>query len=467
MFIKETYIERRERLVKKIGRGIGIFLGNMDSPKDYADNCYKFSQDSTFSYFFGLDRAGLIGVIDFEKNLTYISGTDFTLGDMVWMGEQPSILDEAEKVGVVNFIPLADFNIWWNNFSQGREIMFIKPHRAENLLALTEILAWPLNDVRKHESVELLKGVIELRSIKTPQEIGEIERAVNVTRLMHLKAMELVKEGVYEYEIAAEVDAVAALHDCTTSFHTICTTHGEVLHNHNYSGKLKDGDILLLDCGAKTRSGYCGDMTTTIPVSGKYSKRQREIYNILIEMFDAAVSKLKPGINFRVAHDAACRVLIDRFLELGFLKGDREEIFENSAHALFFPHGLGHMLGMDVHDMENYGENFVGYGQAERDKRFGFRSLRLGRELEPGYVFTVEPGIYFIPRLIADWKERGICSEFLNFPKIEEYIGFGGMRYEGDFLIAENGAVRLGEKMPKAAHEVEEIMRELKAPILF
>lgn len=467
MFRKEIYIERREKLSEKMGKGIGIFLGNVDSPRDYADNCYNFAQDSTFRYFFGMDRVNLVGIIDFEKNLTYVSGTDYTLGDMIWMGEQPTIKEEAERFGILNFIPMADFNIWFDNFSKEREIVFIKPHRAENLLMLTEILAWPLNDVKKHESQNLLEAIIEMRNCKNSYEIEEIEKAVNVTRLMHLKAMELAESGVYEYEIAAAVEAVAASHNCTPAFHTICSVHGEVLHNHNHGGLLKEGEILLLDCGAKTASGYCGDMTTSIPVSGKYSPRQKEIYNILIEMFDAAVSKLAREISFKEAHNAACRVLIERFSELGLLKGDREAIFENSAHALFFPHGLGHMLGMDVHDMENYGENLVGYGNEERDTRFGFRSLRLGRKLKPGYVFTVEPGIYFIPRLIADWKERGICHEFLNFEKIEEYVGFGGMRYEGDFLVTENGVRRLGEKMPKTAHEIESLMHELKAPIIF
>lgn len=459
MFNREIYVERRGELSEKMKKGLGIFLGNVDSPIDYADNCYSFAQDSTFRYFFGMERAELIGVIDFENGESYISGKDFTLGDMIWMGEQNTIAKEMEKFGIENFITSENFENWFKNFSAGREVEFILPHRCENLLKLGDILEKDYKALENLESVRLKKSIIEMRNIKKSEEIVEMEIATDVTRLMHLKAMEMARAGVKEYEIAAAVEAVAKAHNCTTSFQIICSTHGEVLHNHDHSGTLKDGDLLLLDCGAKTSLGYCGDMTTTIPVGGKFSEKQKKIYNILIEMFDSAVDKLQLGKNFREAHDAACRKLIEKFKELGILKGESEEIFENSAHALFFPHGLGHMIGMDVHDMENYGENLVGYGdENKRDTRFGFRSLRMGRTLEPGFVFTVEPGIYFIPRLIQDWKERGHNNQYIDYQILEEYINFGGMRYEGDFLMEKNGARRLGKIMPKTWEEIESSM---------
>ncbi|MGL4402176.1 MAG: aminopeptidase P family protein [Fusobacteriaceae bacterium] len=459
MFNKEIYVERRKKLSEKMVNGLGIFLGNSDSPIDYTDNCYSFSQDSTFRYFFGMDRVGLIGVIDFETGESYISGKDFTLGDMIWMGEQSTIEQEKEKFGIENFVPADKFEIWFQNFKGEKQIHFILPHRCENLLKLSDILGENHREMEKLQSLELKKSIISMRNIKSSEEIEEMEKATDVTRLMHLKAMEMAQAGMKEYEIAGAVEAVAKTHNCTLSFQIICSVHGEVLHNHDHSRTLKEGDLLLLDCGAKTSLGYCGDMTTTIPVGGKFSPKQKKIYDILIEMFDAAVGKLEIGKNFRESHDAACRKLIERFKELGILKGNKEEIFENSAHALFFPHGLGHMIGMDVHDMENYGENLVGYGDENaRDTRFGFRSLRMGRNLEEGFVFTVEPGIYFIPRLIQDWKERGYNSQYINFNTLEEYMDFGGMRYEGDFLVEKKGLRRLGKSMPKTPEEIEKIM---------
>ncbi|MGL6130518.1 MAG: aminopeptidase P N-terminal domain-containing protein [Fusobacteriaceae bacterium] len=459
MFDKQIYLERRKKLSEKMMNGVGIFLGNTDSPIDYADNCYDFNQDSTFKYFFGMDRAGLIAIIDFENGESYISGKDFTLGDMIWMGEQTLISEERKTFGIENFISSEEFQEWFKVFSERKKIHFILPHRSENLLKLSDILEKNYKDLKSLESLEIKKAIIEMRNIKTCAEVSELEKATDVTRLMHLKAMEMAKAGVKEYEIAGAVEAIAKTHDCTLSFQIICSTHGEVLHNHSHSGVLKDGDLLLLDCGAKTSSGYCGDMTTTVPVGGKFNETQKKIYNILIEMFDSAVEKLEIGKNFRDAHNAACKKLIERFKELGILKGDSDEIFQNSAHALFFPHGLGHMIGMDVHDMENYGENLVGYGDENiRDTRFGFRSLRMGRKLEKGFVFTVEPGVYFIPRLIQDWKERDYNSEFINFNILEEYLNFGGMRYEGDFIMEEKKARRLGKPMPKSWQEIESTM---------
>lgn len=467
MFNKKVYVERREELCKIMKKGIGVFLGNGDSPKNYLDNCYEFSQDSTFLYYFGLNRANLVAVIDFSNGDTYISGVDFTLDDMIWMGEQKTILECSKEYGINKFIQDKKLKEFILDKSEGtdeddedyyQEILYIEPYRADLTIKLAELLDIEISEVLTYSSLKLKKAVIQQRNIKSQEEIVEIERAVNITREMHLKAMEIIRPDIYEYEIKAEVEKVAEKYNCTTSFQTIATIHGETLHNHNYNNLLKEGDILLLDCGARTELGYCGDMTTVIPVSGKFSEKQKEIYGILIEMFDAAVSKLKPEVEYREAYLASSKVLIEGMKRLGMLTGQTEEILEKGAHALFFPHGLGHMLGMDVHDCENLGEEYVGYDEGKsRDKRPGHGSLRLARTLKVGHVFTVEPGIYFIPRFIENWKSKGLFKEHLNYSEIEKYSDFGGMRYEGDFVITEESSRRLGDRMPKLYTEVEEL----------
>lgn len=470
MFDKKIYVERRNELCKKMTKGIGLFLGNGESPRNYVDNCYEFSQDSTFLYYFGLDRANLVGIIDFSTGETYVSGVDFTLDDMIWMGTQETILEEAKKYGISKFIQdkkLKDFVL---DKSEGtdeddedyyQEILYIEPYRADLTIKLAELLDIEVQEVLTYSSLKLKKAVIDQRNIKSPEEIAEIEKAVNVTREMHLKAMSVIKPGMYEYEVKAEVEKIAVQHGCSTSFHTIATVRGETLHNHNSNNLMEEGQLFVLDCGARTKSGYCGDMTTAVPVSGKFNDRQREIYNILIEMFDSSVAKLKPEIEYREAYLAASRALIEGMKRLGMLVGDTEEILEKGAHAILFPHGLGHMLGMDVHDCENLGEDFVGYDEGKkRDTRPGHRSLRLARTLKVGHVFTVEPGIYFIPRLIENWKSKELFKEHIKYEEIEKYSDFGGMRYEGDFVITEDSARRLGENMPKLYTEIEELMNK-------
>lgn len=470
MFDKKIYVERRNELCKKMTKGIGLFLGNGESPRNYADDCYEFSQDSTFLYYFGLNRANLVGIIDFSTGETYVSGVDFTLDDMIWMGTQETILEEAKKYGISKFIQEKKLKDFVLDKSEGtdddaedyyQEILYIEPYRADLTIKLSELLDIEVQEVLTYSSLKLKKAVIDQRNIKSLEEIAEIEKAVNVTREMHLKAMSVIKPGMYEYEIKAEVERIAVKYNCTPSFQTIATVHGETLHNHHYNNIMKEGQLFVLDCGARTNSGYCGDMTTVVPVSGKFNDRQKEIYNILIEMFDASVTKLKPEVEYREAYLAASRALIEGMKRLGMLVGETEEILEKGAHSILFPHGLGHMLGMDVHDCENLGEDFVGYDEGKkRDTRPGHRSLRLARTLKVGHVFTVEPGIYFIPRLIENWKSKGLFKEHIKYEEIEKYSDFGGMRYEGDFVITEDSARRLGENMPKLYTEIEELMNK-------
>lgn len=460
MFNKQIYIERRYKLKSIIKSGVIILPGNQESPRNYKGNDYPFEQDSTFLYYFGINLPNLIGVIDVDNNSEYIFGTDFTIDDIVWMGEQKLLKEFSKDVGVENFIEMKDLNNFCQKFlEEKREILFLPQYRAETILQISKLFNLDPFNFEKFISEKLIKAVVSQRNIKSDEEIKEIENSVNITRKMHLEAMKITKPGMKEYEVVAALEAVAAQHNCSVSFHTIFTKNGETLHNHYHGHTLKEGDIVILDCGARNENGYCGDMTTSFPVSGKFSDHQKDIYSLLIEMFEKAESLIKPGINYKEVHLEVCKVLTRGMIKRGLMRGDVEKAVEAGAHAIFMPHGLGHMLGLDVHDMEGLGEDYVGYEEFPRDMQFGLKSLRLARELKPGFIFTVEPGIYFIPELIKRWKKAEKFTEFLNYDIIEKYIDFGGMRYEGDFLITETGARRLGEKMPKYDFEIENIMK--------
>lgn len=460
MFDKKVYIERREKLKDILKGGVVIFPGNQESPRNYRGNDYHFEQDSTFLYYFGMNIPNLIGVIDIDNNKEYIFGTDFTLDDIVWMGEQKLLKSFAEDVGVKNFVEMSEFNSFVNQLlEEKRELLFLPQYRAETIMQISE--AFKLNpfEFKNYISEKLIKAVVEQRNIKSDLEIEEIEKAVNITREMHLEAMRVAKPGMKEYEVVAALEAVAAKYNSSTSFHTIFTRNGQTLHNHYHGNTLQEGDIVVLDAGARNENGYCGDMTTSFPVSNRFSDRQRDIYSLLIKMFEKAEELIKPEITYKEVHLEVCKVLTEGMKKRGLMKGDTNEAVKVGAHAIFFPHGLGHMLGLDVHDMEALGENYVGYDEFARDMQFGLKSLRLARKLKPGYVFTIEPGIYFIPELVKRWKEAEKFTEYLNYNEIEKYLDFGGMRYEGDFLITETGARRLGEKMPKYFTEIEELRK--------
>lgn len=458
MFSKDIYVERRSKLKTNLKTGLVVLPGNQESPRNYKGNDYNFEQDSSFLYYFGMDVPNLIGVIDIDNNHEYIFGTDFTLDDIVWMGEQKLLKTFAEEVGVANFIEMTEFEEFATKaLNENRELLFLPQYRAENILQLSQ--AFKLNpfEFEKNISEKLIKAVVEQRNIKSELEIEEIEKAVNITRAMHLEAMKVTKPGMKEYEVVAALEAIAAKYNASTSFHTIFTKNGQTLHNHYHGNILQEGDLVVLDAGARSHTGYCGDMTTTFPVSKKFSDKQKDIYSLLIEMFEKAEELIKPEITYKEVHLEVCKVLAEGMKKRGLMKGDVEGAVKAGAHAIFFPHGLGHMLGLDVHDMEALGENYVGYDDFSRDTQFGLKSLRLARKLKPGYIFTIEPGIYFIPELIRRWKEEKKFIEYLNYDEIEKYISFGGMRYEGNFLITEKGARRLGDKMPKYFFEVEEL----------
>jgi Xaa-Pro aminopeptidase len=456
MFAKETYIQRRENLRKTVGSGIILLLGNDESPMNYADNPFRFRQDSSFLYFFGLDHPYLAGILDCDTGADWIFGNDLTVEDFVWMGPQPTIAEQASQVGIENTASLSTLvKLLGKALDAGRRIHFLPNYRAENKIKLFEWLGILPAEQQEASSIELINAVVNQRNYKTAEEVAEINKAVDITADMHTLAMRMAKPGVTEAQIAAAVNEVAEATGGRISFPIIATINGQTLHNHYHGNTLKDGDLFLLDAGAETIMGYGGDLSSTVPVSGKFTERQRYIYNICLASHNRSIDMLKPGIPFKDVYFESARVIVNGLKDLGLMKGNTEDALVNGAHALFFPCGLGHMMGLDIHDMENLGEVYVGYGGEPKSTQFGLKSLRLGRKLEPGFVLTIEPGIYFIPELIDQWRSTSHNAEFLNFDKIEAYRNFGGLRNEEDFLITESGYELLGKPKPKTVEDVE------------
>jgi Xaa-Pro aminopeptidase len=461
MFDKQVYTERRLKLRKKIRSGLILIPGNSESPMNYPKNTYRFRQDSNFLYFFGLDHPDLVGVIDIEDGKDCLYGNNFDLDDVIWMGPQPTINDLGQKVGVPCTHPMKDLaSTLHRAIKHGRKIHFLPQYRAENILMIERLVGIHPSLVTKYASVELIKAVVSLRSIKQPEEIAELDRAADIGYLMHTTAMRMAKAGALELEIAGAIEGIAIGKGTMPSFPIILSQNGETLHNHDHSQILEKGRLLLVDAGAEAISHYASDFTRTIPVSGTFTQQQKDIYNIVLDANNHAISLCKPGVTYQSIHLEAAKVITRGLISIGLMKGDVNEAVANGAHAMFFPHGLGHMLGLDVHDMEDLGENFVGYDdEISRIDQFGTAYLRLGRRLEAGFVLTTEPGIYFIPALIEKWKAEKINSSFINYDKALEYIGLGGIRLEDDVLITEKGARLLGAKrIPISVVDVEAIV---------
>lgn len=454
MFSKDTYIARRAKLKQTIGSGLLLFLGNDESGMNYADNTYHFRQDSTFLYFFGLPYAGLSAIIDIDNDREIIFGDELTIDAIVWMGIQPTLKEKSEAAGIKEVRPFKEIEAYLKNAQQkGQQIHYLPTYRAEHQLKL---FAWlGVMPGSEQPSVPFILGVVNQRNYKSAEEIAEIEKACVVTADMHLAAMRTVRPGIRESDVAAVVAETAYKHNYELSFPTIATVNGQTLHNHDHSHLIKPGDMLLLDAGAETEMGYAGDMSSTIPADKKFSQRQRDVYDIQVAAHEAAVAALRPGIKFVDVYEKSCAVIMEGMKSLGFAKGDPMEAVKAGAHAMFMPCGLGHMMGLDVHDMENLGEVYVGYNGQPKSTQFGRKSLRLGRELEPGFVLTIEPGIYFIPELIDLWRSEHKFTEFLNYDKLETYKDFSGIRNEEDYLITEDGARLLGKKIPLHAEDVE------------
>ncbi len=462
MFDASIYKNRRQALRKKMSNGLILVLGNNEAPANYPDNTYKFRQDSSFLYFFGHSHPGYAGIIDIDNGEEYFFGNDVSMDDIIWMGPQPSIKELAERVGVDKSLPFDQLNVIVGKaISQHRKIHFLPPYRYDNVFLLEELTGIKASMVRHHASIELVKAVVSLRSVKEDCEIVEIDKACNIGYEMHTAAMRLCKPGVSEQYIAGVLEGIAASYGSMTSFATILTQNGQTLHNHDHSHILQEGRLMLTDAGAENINNYCSDNTRTIPVGGKFTNRQCDVYNIVYACHQKALELAKPDVTYMSVHIEVCKVLAHGLKDLGLMKGCIDEAVAAGAHALFMPHGLGHMMGLDVHDMEDLGQQYVGYDDEVRpSSQFGLASLRMGRRLKPGFVMTDEPGCYFIPALIDKWKSEGLHTDYLNYDEIEKFKDFGGIRLEDDILITPEGSRFTGEKhIPIKVEEIEVIMK--------
>ena len=454
MFTKEIYIKRREKLTEKFQTGKLLFLGNDECGINYADNTYFFRQDSTFLYYFGISKPNLIAWIDIDENKEYLFGDDPTIDSIVWTGSQPSIRDLAALAGISFTGSLSVFRDRISRINP-HSVSYLPPYRAAHFLKLKAFLGFSVEEAAAHADNKMIQAVADQRTIKSVEEIEEIEKAVSVTADMHLAAMHYARGGMTEAEVTAKVHEVAIAAGGNLSFPIIATINGQFLHNHYHGNRINDGDLFLLDAGYETPLGYAGDMSSTFPVSSKFTERQKEIYRITLEAHDKAIALSRPGVNFREVHLQVGEVIFEGLKAMGLTRGDTGEAVANGAHALFFPCGTGHLMGLDVHDMENLGEEIVGYGGLPKSTQFGLKSLRLGRELQPGFVLTIEPGIYFIPELIDHWKSNQINAAFINFREVNRYRDFGGIRNEEDILITHSGNRVLGKPLAKSIAEVE------------
>ncbi len=460
MFEASVYTRRRNRLKNQLGSGIALFPGNVDSAFNYPANPFHFRQDSNFLYFFGLDHPGMAGLVDLDTGEDWIFGNDVDIDDIIWMGPQPSVRDQAAGVGIGQtsaYTKLAGYLS--DAISRGRKIHYLPPYRGETIVELSELLGVPPSGIKPGASHDLIRAVVEQRAVKDALEIAEIEKAVNVAYLMHTTSMKMAMPGVVEQEIAGTIEGIALAHGGPVSFPIILSMDGQTLHNHYHGNTLKLGRMMVTDAGAETGMHYASDITRTVPVGGKFDERQKGIYQLVVDANIKSAEIMKPGLPFREAHFLAAEVIASGLKELGLMKGDVKEAVAHGAHALFFPHGLGHMMGMDVHDMEGLGENFVGYDdEIKRSDQFGLAFLRMGRRLQEGFVMTVEPGCYFIPALIDQWKAEGLHKDFINYDKVESYKDFGGIRIEDDILVTSEGHRLMGRPIPKTIKDIEETM---------
>ena len=461
MFKAATYIERRKLLKKSVGSGLLIFLANEESPMNYTANAFHYRQDSSFLYFFGLSSPGLAAIVDADETTDTLYGDDIGIEDIIWMGNLPKLKDRALEVGVRRTAPRAAFDETVRQaLAAGRAVHYLPPYRPDNAIVLSELLGIPVKDLKAKASAPFIKASVDQRILKSKEEIREIESAAAVSHEMYLAAMKLAKPGRYEYQISGAMEGIALAYGMHLAFPPIVTINGQTLHMHAHDNLMAKGRLLVVDCGAEAPSGYASDITRSVPVGGRFNARQKDVYEIVLAGQESAVKAIKPGVNFKDIHLQTARVMTDGLKGLGLMKGDTAEAVAAGAHALFFPHGLGHNLGLDVHDMEDYGENNVGYGEkVERSSQFGLAYLRMARELRPGHVLTVEPGIYFIPALFALWRKEKKHKGFIEYDAVEKFLDFGGARIEDDVLVTEKGRKVLGPPIPKTVADVEKACR--------
>jgi Xaa-Pro aminopeptidase len=462
MFNAHTYADRRERLRAQLSSGLVLLLGNDESPMNYLDNTFHFRQDSTFLYYFGTDIPGLVGLIDLEAGEDILGGDDFTVEDIVWRGPQPTMAERSQRAGVKRTIGIEQAKALVEEARRkGRTVHFLPPYKAEHQLRLFDWLGLDPRRTAEAASIDLIKAVVAQREIKTPEEIAEIDKAAALSADMHLAGMRAVRPGMTEAQVMAVVHQTALAAGGNLSFPIIATRNGQTLHNHAYGHKLEDGRMFLLDAGAEVETHYAGDLSSTFPIGRTFSARQKAVYDVALAAHQGAVAMLKPGRPFKEVHLAACTVIARGLKDLGLMKGNPDDAVREGAHALFFPCGTGHMMGLDVHDMENLGEVYVGYEGHAKSTQFGLKSLRLARPLRPGFVLTIEPGIYLIPELIDKWRGEKKCLDFLNYEAIESYKDFGGCRNEENYVITETGARLLGRPLPLTTAAIEALRAEV------
>ena len=459
MFPKEVYINRRKQLKAKVDKGIGFFPGNSDVPFNYCANIYRFRQDSSFLYFFGIDKPNLYAIIDFESGKEIIFGDEITHEDIIWMGNQPALSETAANVGISEVRPLYKMDdLLKKALSEGRTVHYLPAYRGETKILLNKFLGISFDNLQKEISEQMTQSVIDIRAIKDELEIKEIDKAVDVAYKMHTTAMRMAQAGVKEQEIAGVIEGIALSNGGPVSFPVILSKNGQILHNHHHENILQNGDLLITDAGAELASNYVSDITRTTPVGGRFTQKQKEIYEIVLKANMEVINNIKPDVFYKDMHLLASKTIADGLTDLGIMKGNTDEAVRQGAHALFMPHGLGHMMGLDVHDTEGLGEDRVGYDETiKRSSQFGLAYLRLAKKLKPGFVLTDEPGIYFIPELINLWKSEKRFTDFINYDKLNTYLDFGGIRLEDDILVTETGNRVLGKPIPKTVKEVEEI----------
>ncbi len=461
MFNAKVYKERRKKLREKVPGGLILLPGNQEASMNYPSNTYHFRQDSNFLYYFGIDQPDLAGVLDVDENKDYLFGDDVDIDSIIWMGFQPSMKERAAEVGVENSGPLSALDDFIKEaISKGRKIHIAPPYRGKTMIQLENLLGTHHATLNEFVSEELIKAIVSMRSIKDENEIKDIEGAVDVAHLMHTTAMKMAKPGVIEQQIVGAIEGISISHGGPVSFPVILSIDGQTLHNHYHGNTLKEGRMMVTDAGSESWLRYASDITRTTPVGGKFDQRQKEIYEIVLKANIDTIQAIKPGVPYRDIHLLAAKIIASGLKDLGLMKGDVDEAVSQGAHALFFPHGLGHMMGLDVHDMEGLGEDYVGYDdEIKRSDQFGLAFLRLGRKLEAGFVLTDEPGIYFIPALIDIWKNEGKFTDFINYEKVETYKDFGGIRIEDDILVTEDGFRVLGKPIPKKVSDVEDLCK--------
>ncbi len=462
LFEKGIYTARRKRLKEQVKSGIILLFGNNDSPVNYPNNSYKFRQDSSFLYFYGQHREGLVGVIDVDNNQEFLIGNDIDIEDIVWCGAVDCVAELAAQCGVANSAPMSQLStIVKDATEKGRKVHFLPPYRHDQMIQIMDLTGIHPREQREKASLELIMAVINQRAVKSIEEIAEIERACAIGYEMHTTAMRMCRPGVTEQEIAGTISGIAASKGCIVSFPAILTMHGEIMHGNPSPRPLEAGRLMLCDAGAETNENYSSDHTRTTPISGTFSQKQKDIYSIVEACHDYAIEVAKPGIKWLDVHLGVATLMTERLKDLGLMKGNTADAVQAGAHAMFFPHGLGHMMGMDVHDMEGLGQQYVGFDDEVRPStQFGTNCLRCGRRLQEGWVMTDEPGIYFIPALIDEWRNKGINKEFINFDVVETYKNFGGIRIEDDILITADGCRVLGKHIPYHLNEVEEFLAQ-------